>query len=182
MATAEEQITYLAQQLNAMQTDVAELQNALEGSATRYADLMVQLFTSEPRVRRVVEAGDEATEVMSRLQALGTKSTGAMTSVAQKFGGKEATDYKPQTRSGEKGSESLTAFKMEVQSWVGSMHDNMMKVMDVAEAEEGRLVELDIKNAGMSQETVDDFQRKWTGDCTRCSFHAPKERRRTTYA
>ena len=33
----------------------------------------------------------------------------------------------------------------------------MMKVMDVTEAKEGRLMELDIRNAGMSQETVDDF-------------------------
>ena len=83
MVTSEEQITFLAQQLNAMQTDVAELQNALQGSAMRHADLMVPLFTCEPRVRRVMEAGDEATAVMSRLQALETRSTGAMTSFAQ---------------------------------------------------------------------------------------------------
>ena len=91
MVIAEEQVTYLAQQLIAIQTDVAEL-HALEGSATSYADLMVQLFTSEPRVRRVIEAGDEATAVMSRLHALETRSTGAMTSAAQRFRGKEATD------------------------------------------------------------------------------------------
>ena len=48
----------------------------------------------------------------------------------------------------------------------------MMKVMDVAEANEGRLMEL-------SQKTVDDFKEM---DRTRCSFHAPKEKRRTTYA
>ena len=151
--------TYLAQQLNAMQTNVAELQKALQGSATRYADLMVQLFTSEPRVRRVIEAGDEATAVMSRLQALETRSTGAMTSVAQRLKGKEGTEYKPQTWSGEKGSESFTAFKMELQNWVGSLHDNMMKVMDFAEAKEGRLMQSDNRSAGMSQETVDDFER-----------------------
>ena len=158
MVTAEEQVTYLAQQLIAMQTDVAELQNAVEGSATRYADLMVQLFTSEPLVRRVMEAGDQATAVMSRLQALETRSTGAMTSAAQRFRGKEATDYKPQAWSGENGSETFTAFKMELQNWVGSLHDNMVKVMDVAHAEEGRLMELDTKKTGISQETVDDFK------------------------
>ena len=65
-------------------------------------------------------------------------------------------------------------------NWVGSLHDNMMKVMDVAEAKEGRLMELDIRNAGMTLATVDDF-KKWTGDCTKCSFHAPQEKRRTTY-
>ena len=74
MATTEEEITYRAQQLNAMQTDVAELQNALQGSATRFADLMMRLFTSEPRVRRVIESGDEAAAVMSRLQALETRT------------------------------------------------------------------------------------------------------------
>ena len=55
MVTIEEQTTYLAQQLNAMQTDGAELQNAPQGSATRYADPMVKLLTSEPRVRRVTD-------------------------------------------------------------------------------------------------------------------------------
>ena len=69
MRTIEEQITYLARQLNAMQTDVAELQNAPHVSATRYADLMVQLFTSEPRVRRVME--DAATAAVSRFASSG---------------------------------------------------------------------------------------------------------------
>ena len=118
----------------------------------------MQLFTSEPEVRMVIEAGDEATAVMSRLQALETRSTGAMTSVAQRFRGKETTEYKPNTWSGEKGSESFTAFNMELQNWVGTLHERMVKVMDVAEAKEGRLMELDIRNAGMSQETVDDFK------------------------
>ena len=40
----------------------------------------------------------------------------------------------------------ITAFKMELQNWVGSMHDNMMEVMDVAEAKEGTLMKLDIRN------------------------------------
>ena len=58
----------------------------------------------------------------------------------------------------EKGSEPFTAFKMELQNWVGSLHDNMMTVMDVAETKEGRLMELDIRNARMSQETVEAFK------------------------
>ena len=61
-------------------------------------------------------------------------------------------------RSGEKGSESFTPFKMDLQNGVGSLHDNMMKVMDVAEAKQGRLMELEIRNAGMSQETADDLK------------------------
>ena len=66
---------------------------------------------------------------MPRLPALETRSTGAMTGAAQRFRGKAATDYKPQAWRGEKGSESFTAFKMELQNWVGTLHDNMMKVM-----------------------------------------------------
>ena len=124
--TAEEQITYLAQQPNAMQKDVAELQNALQGSAKRYADLMVPLFTSESRVKRMIAASDEVRVVMSRLQALETKSTGAMTSVAQTVRGKEATQ---------------------------ECHQKQWMIL-----------------------------KKWTGDCTRCSFHAPREKRRTTSA
>ena len=33
-----------------------------------------------------------------------------------------------------------------------------MKVMEVTEANEGRLIKLDVRSAGMSQETVDDFK------------------------
>ena len=56
-----------------------------------------------------------------------------MTSVAQRFRVEEATEYKAHVWSGEKGSEPFTAFKMELQNWVGSLHGNMMRVMDVAE-------------------------------------------------
>ena len=70
---------------------------------------------SDPRVRRVVEAGGEATAVMSRLQALETKSTSATTSVGQRFTGMEATQCKPHVWSGEKNSELLTSFRMELQ-------------------------------------------------------------------
>ena len=146
MGTTEEQIIYLAQQMNAMQTDVAEPQNAPHGSATRYAKLVVQLVISEPKVRGVVEADDEATAGMSRLQALVTRSICAMTSVAQRFRGKGVTEYKPHVWSGERSSESFTAFKMELQNWDGYLNDDMMKAMEVAEADEGRLLELDVRN------------------------------------
>ena len=87
----------------------------------------------------------------------------------------------PHMWSGEKGSAPFTVFKMEFKNLVGSLHDNKMRVNDVAETKERRLMELDIRNAGMPQETVDDF-KKWTGDCTRCSTHAPRDKRRTTSA
>ena len=57
MATTEEQNVNRAQRMNWMHTDVAELQNGLEGSATLYEELMVQFVTSAPRVKSVVEAG-----------------------------------------------------------------------------------------------------------------------------
>ena len=43
------------------------------------------------------------------------------------------------------------------------MNDDMMKVMEVAEAKEGRLLELDVRDAGMSQVTVGDVKdMEWT--------------------
>ena len=59
--------------------------------------------------------------------------------------------------SGEKNSESFTAFKMELQIWVGSLHQDIMKVMEVTEAK-GNLMELDVQNAGMSPGTADHFK------------------------
>ena len=102
-----------------------------------------------------------------------------MTSVAQRFRGKQATEYKLQTWRGEKSSESFTASQIELQSGVGSLHDNMVKVMDVAEAKESIMMDLDIRSAGMSQETVDDFKRNGQ---EAVHFMPPKEKRRTTYA
>ena len=43
MATTEEHIIDLSQQMNAMQADVAELPSALQGSALRYSELLVHL-------------------------------------------------------------------------------------------------------------------------------------------
>ena len=54
MVTTEEQITYLAQHLNAMQTDVAELQNVLQGSATRYAEPVDDFKEMDRRLYQVL--------------------------------------------------------------------------------------------------------------------------------
>ena len=129
MATTEEQITCLAQQIHAMHTDVAGVQNALH------------------KIRKSYGPASHQTAVMSRLQAPETRGTSAMTSVAQRFTRGEATENKPRVRSGEKNSESYTAFKMELHNWVGSLHDIVMKVMDT---KEGRLMEQDVRKAGMS--------------------------------
>ena len=81
MATIEEPT---GQQMNAMQTDVVEFQHALQGPAQRCAELVIQLVINESRVNRVVEAGDEATAVMSRLQAVETCGASATTRTAQR--------------------------------------------------------------------------------------------------
>ena len=143
MGTTEEQISYLTQQLHTMRTDVAELQNALRGSATGYADLVVRLVTTEPRERRVTEAGDEATAVMSRLQALETRSTGAMTSVAQ--------DVQ------EHGSDRIQAARVEWREELRLVHSILGGIAELGRARDGRLMELDVSNAGTSQETVENF-------------------------
>ena len=58
----------------------------------------------------------------------------------------------------------------------------MTKDMDVAEAKEGRLMELDIRNARMSQEKVDALKRNGQETVPSAHFHAPREKRRTTSA
>ena len=65
-----------------------------------------------------VEAGVEGTAFMSRVQALEARGAGATTSTALRLGNKEAMEYKPHVWSGEKNIE------MELQSWVGALHDN----------------------------------------------------------
>ena len=59
---------------------------------------------------------------------------------------------------GEKTNESFTAFKMELQNWVGALHDHMLKVMELAETKEGRITEADVRNTGMSQDTINDLK------------------------
>ena len=155
MGTTGEQITNLAQQLDAMQTDVAELQNAPQGSATKkcrsYGAAVHQRTQSKDgngSLRRgdsshvkIANSGDDKHHCDDeRCTEVQRQSSDTI----------QATCVE--------GSESFKAFRMELQNWVGSMHHNMMKVMDVAEASEGRLMELDVRNAGMSQQTVDDFK------------------------
>ena len=77
------------------------------------------------KVRMVIEAVEEAKEVMSKLNVLERRT---ITSVAHRFRGKEATEYEPQTWFGNNESESITTFQ-KLQNWVGSLRDNMMKVM-----------------------------------------------------
>ena len=56
---------------------------------------MVRLVTKDPRIKRVVGASDETAALVSRVQALEAKSTGATTSSIVRF------------RCGEKTSRSL---------------------------------------------------------------------------
>ena len=48
------------------------------------------------------------------------------------FRGKGDSDLKPNVYSGEKGGETFTVLSMELQSWAGAMHDNMLKVLKLA--------------------------------------------------
>ena len=42
-----------------------------------------------------------------------------------RFRRKEASDFKPNVWTSDKTSESFTAFQMELQNWVGALHDQM---------------------------------------------------------
>ena len=78
--------------------------------------------------------------------------------VAQCIRGKEANGFKPNVYRGEKDGETFTAFRMELQSWAGAVHDSMLQVLETAEAEQGRIDEANVSNGGLNQETVDDFK------------------------
>ena len=75
-----------------------------------------------------------------------------------RFRSQEASDFKPNVWTGQKTNESFTAFKMELQSWAGALHDHMLKVMELVETKEGRMTEADVRNAGMSQDTISDLK------------------------
>ena len=78
-------------------------------------------------------------------------------SVAQRFGGKEATEYKPQTWTGEKGSvHSIQDGMAELGRITARQHDESHGCRRSKRQTDG--VGLDTRNAGMSQETVDDFE------------------------
>ena len=49
----------------------------------------------------------------------------------------------------EKTRESFTAFKMELQNWVGALRDHMLRVMELAGTKEP---EADVRSAAMSKE------------------------------
>ena len=74
---------------------------------------------------------------------------------------KEASDINPNEWSGEDTNEPFTAFRMELQSWVGAWHDHMLNAVELAEPKEVRITEADDRNVGMSQDTIGDLKR-WT--------------------
>ena len=84
-----------------------------------------------------------------------------------RFRGKEACHLKPNEHSGEKNGETFTAFRMESQTWAGAVHDKMLEVLDTAEANEGRVAEVDIRNGGLHQDAVDAI---WVMDRRLCQL------------
>ena len=85
------------------------------------------------------------------VQIAGCGDENSATSVAQRFRGKEATEYRQNI-----------ANRLWLSKWNCRTGSDQcvthMKVKEVAEAKEGRLMELDIRNAGMSPETADDYK------------------------
>ena len=154
----EERVSLLAQQVTNMMADVTTLQSELAGSGAQFAKLMVRLVTNDPRIKRIVDASEETATIVSRGQALEAKSADTATISHMRFRSKEASDFKTNVWTGEKTNESFTAFKMELQNWVGALHDLMLKVMELAQTKEGRITEADVRNTGMSQDTINDLK------------------------
>ena len=86
----------------------------------------------------MIEAGDEATAVIVKVASSGDKK--------HRCDDECCTEVQRQRsdriQAGKRSSESFTAFKMELQNWIVSLFDNIMKVMDVAASKEKRLMEL----------------------------------------
>ena len=70
----------------------------------------------------------------------------------------EANDVKPNVCNGERNGETFTAFRMELPSCAGAVHDSMLQVLEIAEAEQGRKAAVNVRNGGLNLETVDDFK------------------------
>ena len=134
-------ISLLAQQVTNIMADVTTLQSALAGSGAQFAELMVRLVTNDPRIKRIVDASEETATIVSRVQALEARSADIATTSPMRFRSEEASDFKPNVWTGEKMNESFTALKMELQIWVGALHDHMLKVMELAETKEGCITE-----------------------------------------
>ena len=157
----EERVSLLAQQVTNMMADVTTLQSELAGSGAQFAELMVRLVTNDPRIKRIVDASEETATIVSRVQALEARSADTATISHMRFRSKEARDFKPNVWTGETTTnESFTTFKMELQNWVGALQDHMLKVMELAETKEGRITEADVRNTGMSEDTIKEMDRR----------------------
>ena len=56
MATVEERVALLAQQVTTMTPDVSMLRSELAGSGAHVAERMVRLVKDDPRIKRIVES------------------------------------------------------------------------------------------------------------------------------
>ena len=137
MATVEERISLLVQQVTTMMVDVTTLQSELAGSGAQFAELMVRLVTNDPRIKTIVDASEDTATIISRVQALEARSADTATMSPMRLRSKEASDLKPNVWTGEKTNESFTAFKMELQNWVGAFHDHVLKVVELVETKGG---------------------------------------------
>ena len=64
---------------------------------------------------------------------------------------------------------------MELQRWVGALHDHVLRAMEFAETRKGRITEDDVRIAGMSRDAMSE-------GCTSFSSRARKEKQRTMSA
>lgn len=124
---------------------------------------MSQLVIHEPRVKRRVEAGDETISIMLRLRA------GAKKSAATRIRGKEGSDFNPHVWSGEKSSESFTAFKNGTAEFGRSAARQGLGGCGIERRKTNKARSLELQRLGQQARA----QR---------SLHAPPERWKTMFA
>ena len=130
MAEVEQRINLLAQQVTTMTADVTTLQSELAVSGAQFAELMMRLVTNDPRIKRIVEATDGTATLVSRVQALETRSTFCNDKLSHEIQVQGGERLQEKTR------DSFAAFKMELQNWVGALRDHMLRVMELAGTKE----------------------------------------------
>ena len=144
MATVEERIILLAQQVATMVTGVG----TFAGSGTQFAQLTVMLVKSDPRIKRIVLTRQPPS---SRGCKLWRQATQVQRQAAPRnFRCKEESDFKPNVWTGEKTNTSIVC----VQDGAAVLGRSAARTLVEGHGKMVFVIEADVRNTGMSQDTI----------------------------
>ena len=137
-------------------SELESVQGKLQKAIEQSASIMIQLVTANPKIKEIYEAGNMASQILTRLQDIEMRES--MMAPSRRFRTKEAADHKPNIWTGEKSTEPFMSFATEVQVWIMALHDDMIKVVEMAETMEEKITERHLQDAGAKQMVIDDFK------------------------